>query len=585
MSVRGAGGAAAAAAAAGFLLLVAAVVLEKRGKRPVVTPPFERPTAYVRDVDLSEAAYDVANASVKRSFMKALREMDWGRAKAALAPGFLGKFPAPGAGTAVPDAWMGIREYGAEGLPDLGAAAFVATIRDHMADWVAVERTTWRPFEFLLDPGHKSAYVVLHFEFGGRRPDGMRSDLAGTVRSRWVTADEKTWLVERLEWVEGTRLDARRPPWIDITDETGLNFNESPANREIRRSMINDRGITNTGGLVVSDWNRDEFPDVLAWMRGGELALFLNDGKGGFVRGRGPEIKLDDVSWSYMVLDLDGDGVDELVSGDLSAESRGKANLKVHVRRGDGWDVRRSEFQVPPGTEGVVVQGIVPSDFDRDGDIDLYLCCYKTRNSKDHQNNRVMDFGGADNYLFINQGGLRFTEESDARGITGTQFSYVAKWWDFDFDGDLDLFEGNDFGPNHLFVNDGAGRFVDDKTHLFNADTNYTMGVTIADSENDGTWGMYISNMYSHAGNRVFLLAENLGPEMRRLGLLLAQGNQYYERDPRSSEWRETSIARRVNWADWAWACLFLDFDNDGDREIFVANGFTTNTDANAPDF
>ncbi|MEK7469156.1 MAG: VCBS repeat-containing protein [Planctomycetota bacterium] len=585
MTRRSARGAGVIAAVVGIAALITAVVLKKRVPILEGERPFVRPADFVKDVELSESTYETANGSIKRSFMKGLREMDWEKAKAALTPGFRGKFPAPQDGKEVPDAWMGIREYGAEGLPERDAAAFVATIREHLKDWVAVERTTWRPFEFLLDPGLRSAYVVLHFQLAGRKTDGMRADLSGTVRSRWVATAEKTWQVERLEWVEGTRLDARRAPWIDITDETGLHFNESAANRELRRSMIDDRGITSTGGMVVSDWNRDEFPDVLAWVRGGELALFLNDGKGGFVRGQGPALKPDDVAWSYVALDLDGDGVDELVSGDVSGEKRDKANLRIHVRKGDGWETRATEFAVPPGTVGVSVQGIVPADFDRDGDIDLFFCCYKNRGSKNDAFNRVVAYDGADNYLFINQGGLRFTEESDARGITGTQYSYVAKWWDFDFDGDLDLFEGNDFGPNHLWQNDGKGRFADAKTHIFNADTNYTMGVTIADWENDGTWGMYLSNMYSHAGNRVFLLADNLGPEMRRLGLLLAQGNQFYERDPKSGEWRETSVARGLNWADWAWACLFLDIDNDGDREIWVANGFTTNSDANAPDF
>jgi hypothetical protein len=544
-----------------------------------------RPTNYVRDVDLSESTYDDANRFLKRSFVKSLREMDWDKVKAALSPGFRGKFPAREAGTATPDAWMGIRDYGSEGLPELEAAAFVATLRAQVGDWVAVERTNWRPFEFLLDPGRKSAYVSLHFEVGGRKPDGTRADLAGTVRSRWTSPEGKTWLLDRFEWVEGTRVDAQRAPWTDITDEAGLHFNESAANRELRQSMINDRGITSMGGMVVTDWNGDGFQDVLAWIHGGELVLFLNDGKGGFVPGHGPELKPDDVSWSYLAVDLDGDGVDELVSGDIRGDKRGQAFLRIHKRVGDGWETRKVEFEVPPLTEGVTVQGIVPADFDRDGDIDLYFCCYKTLASRDVKFNRVEAFDGADNYLFVNQGGLKFTEESDARGITGTQYSYVAKWWDFDFDGDLDLFEGNDFGPNHLWVNDGKGHFTDAKDHIFDADTNYTMGVTIADMENDGTWGMYISNMYSHAGNRVFGLADNLGPEMRRLGLLLAQGNQFYQRDPKSGVWRETSVAHRVNWADWAWACLFFDMDNDGDKEIFVANGFTTNTDANAPDF
>ncbi|MCE9584048.1 MAG: VCBS repeat-containing protein [Planctomycetes bacterium] len=586
MSVRRGGMVVAGVAA--FLLVLGLVILEKRrqGREPA-GPFLERPRAFVKDVDASEAAYDIANPSVKKAFLKGLKERDWAKVRSALAPGFVGRFPAVGAGRIVPDPSVGIREIGNENLPDLGADAFVQVLRAHVEPWSVVERTMWRPWEFLLDPDGKSAFVSLHFEVGGRRPDGARSDLYGTLRGRLVSADGKSWQIHRLEWIEGTRVDATRGPWEDITDATGLHFNESEAAHKLRQSMVNDRGVTNSGGLVVTDWNGDGFPDILANVQGGLVALFVNDGKGGFVRGKTPDIAPDEVGYAYLSVDLDGDGVEELVSGQITTAEGGKASAPVYRRRGDGWEClpHALEMDVPESLHDINVMGVVPGDFDEDGDLDLVYCCYSSRDSKLFQFNRVESYDGADNYLFVNQGGLRFTEESDKRGITGTQYTYVAKWWDFDFDGDLDLFEGNDYGPNHLWVNDGKGQFKDAKDHIFDADTNYTMGVTLADWENDGVWGMYISNMYSHAGNRVFLLAGGITESMRRLGLLLAQGNQFYECDPKTRQWRETSVARKVNWADWAWGCVFFDIDNDMDKDLFVANGYTTNTDPNAPDY
>jgi hypothetical protein len=70
---------------------------------------------------------------------------------------------------------------------------------------------------------------------------------------------------------------------------------------------------------------------------------------------------------------------------------------------------------------------------------------------------------------------------------------------------------------------------------------------------------------------------------MKRLGILLAQGNQMYER--KGGAWSETAVARGTNWADWAWGCVFFDADNDTDKDLFVANGYTTNSDSKAPDF
>jgi hypothetical protein len=255
------------------------------------------------------------------------------------------------------------------------------------------------------------------------------------------------------------------------------------------------------------------------------------------------------------------------------------------VKKGGAWELRPDalEFEVPPRIRNVVNQGIFPWDVDRDGDLDLLFANYMNNESQKERFNRVHALDGADNWLFVNQGGLKFTEESDRRGIRGTQFTYVYQYFDFDFDGDFDLFEGNDFGPNHLWLNDGKGYFTEAAGHVFGADSNYTMGVTIADWDNTGSWSMYISNMYSHAGNRIVPIATAISPDMKRLGKVLAQGNQFYE--VRGGQWVETAYGRNVHWGDWAWACVFFDPDNDADKDLFVANGYTTHKDPKAPDF
>ena len=575
------------AGVAAFCGLVALVVLEKLWQAGAPEGFLRRPAQFVMDMNESEETFDVANPSVKKTFMKGLKERDWALAGSGLAGDFLGRFPEPGAGTVVPDATMRIRKYGGEGLADLGAGGFLAVLREYVGGWAVVERTTWRPFEFLLEPSRKAAYVGLHFEVGGRKADGNRADLAATLEGRLVTADGKTWKIQRLALVEGSFIDSPRPPWNDISDETGFSLNESEANRKLRLAMIDDRGITNSGGLTVADFNHDGFWDVLANVYQGEVVLFLNDGRGGFVPGEPPVRVPADVGYTFLCADLDNDGVEEFVSGQIFGYRNGKAWAGLYVQRAGKWEALPGvlEFDVPEGVRDIAVMGIVPADVDRDGNLDLFFCCYGNRDSKGSEFNRIDARDGADNYLFMNHGGLKFTEESDRRGITGTQYTYVAKWWDFDFDGDLDLFEGNDFGPNHLWVNDGKGHFADAKDHIFDAGSNYTMGITIADWENDGTWGMYISNMYSHAGNRILPLAGGLSADMRALVLSIAQGNQFYECDPGTRRWSETGIARRVNWADWSWGSAFFDIDNDGDRDLYVVNGFTTNQDAQAPDY
>ncbi len=109
------------------------------------------------------------------------------------------------------------------------------------------------------------------------------------------------------------------------------------------------------------------------------------------------------------------------------------------------------------------------------------------------------------------------------------------------------------------------------------------MGLTIGDWNNTGKWSVYVSNMYSHAGNRVVRLSESVSEKTRALLNVAALGNQLFTM--KSGAWRDEGLPLGVNEAGWAWACLFYDLDNDGDKEIFVANGNTSHRDPDAPDF
>ena len=148
------------------------------------------------------------------------------------------------------------------------------------------------------------------------------------------------------------------------------------------------------------------------------------------------------------------------------------------------------------------------------------------------------DHDGADNLLFINQGGLRFTEASDALGITGTQYTYVAQFFDFDGDSDVDLFEGHDYGRNIVWDNTGDG-FRTLADHPLTRHASNTMGITIGDWDNTGAWSVYVSNMYSHAGRRVLRLTESLGDAMRADLEGLAAGNQLFVQNADGGGWKD----------------------------------------------
>jgi hypothetical protein len=367
----------------------------------------------------------------------------------------------------------------------------------------------------------------------------------------------------------------------------GLHLNRSDVDSQLRQDIIDTRASLIDSALSVVDWNHDGFWDILVTETMNHSVLFLNDGKGGFVREPLPVLDRRMFPSQFLFVDLDNDGVEELVTTRV-VYLRNRAWMGIYARRAGKWAFlpQALEFENPPGLVRGDAQSITVGDVNGDGLLDLFVAGYENNQSRDPKRfNRFDAHDGDRNLLFINHGGLRFTEESEARGIKGTQYTYVAQFFDFDADGDLDILEGNDYGRNVVWDNQGDGTFRALKDHPLARDPNYTMGVTIGDWNNSGDWSVYVSNMYSHAGNRVVRISDAVSDQVRRQLEVAAAGNQLFTRHRNEGEWREQARSLGVYEAGWAWASLFYDIDNDGDKEIFVANGNTSYRDPAAPDY
>ena len=550
--------------------------------------PLAPPARFITDVEISEELQVLVEESIASTLVSGVRNFDWQRAADALSSDFRARFPRPEDGIVIEDDKLRIRKYEGTDLDVLDRAGFLESLRAHVSSWTAVERASWHVFEFLAEPDGQRAYLKAHLELGGPESGGERSVLNATIVVEVVVASEDRWLIERLDLEEGMRVENPAPPFRDITDAVGLHFNSSEANRQLRQELLDTRTSLIDSGLNVVDWNRDGFWDIVATKSWDHSVVFLNDGKGGFVR---ESLGFQDrrlIPSQVLVVDLDNDGMDELVSNRVVYRGA-KGSMAVHTRRNGAWVVlsRALEFETVPGLEDTEALSMTAADVDGDGLIDLFVAAYENNQSRDPSRfNNLHATDGSDNLLFINHGGLRFTEESDARGITGTQYTYVAQFFDLDQDDDLDLVEGNDYGKNVVWDNQGDGTFRALPDHPLAKDPNFTMGFSIADWDNTGQWSLYISNMYSHAGNRVVRLAEaSMSDGMHAQIKVMAEGNQLFTLDQGIGRIADQAHPLAVNDGGWAWGSVFYDIDNDGDKELFVANGNASFVDPEAPDF
>ncbi len=331
-------------------------------------------------------------------------------------------------------------------------------------------------------------------------------------------------------------------------------------------------------GIALGDVDGDGLDDLFVCQSGGlpdRLFRHLPDGT------------LEDVSHAYgvdfldqtrsaLILDLDNDGDQDIVAA-LDPW------LVFLENRGESKDPKQPRFAIVGRVPGVSVTSLAAADVDRDGDLDVYACGYmlpdrlETTPVPYHDANN-----GRPNILYRNDGKFAFVDATRELGLdqNNRRFSFAASFEDYDDDGDQDLCVANDFGRKNLYRND-AGIFHDAAAEAGVEDIGAGMGVSWADFDGDGRMDLYLSNMFSSAGERV-TSQRNFRPDLddatRASFQRHARGNSLFK-NLGDGTFRDVSIESGTTMGRWAWGAKFVDFDNDGRPDIVVPNGFVTGED------
>jgi enediyne biosynthesis protein E4 len=215
------------------------------------------------------------------------------------------------------------------------------------------------------------------------------------------------------------------------------------------------------------------------------------------------------------------------------------------------------------------------ADYDLDGDLDLYVANYvefdvhhRPRQEQMYMWKGIhvlrgpMGLPGAPDALYRNQGDGTFVEVTAAAGMVDSArgYGFAAVWADLDNDGDPDLVVANDSKPNYLYRNDGAGRFAEvggPSGIAFNRDgrAQAGMGCAVDDYDGDGWQDIFLTH-FSDDNNTLY------HSEGARFGGALFFTDVTYP-----------AGVGEASWSQVGWGTGFIDYDDDGDLDLFVANG------------
>lgn len=371
---------------------------------------------------------------------------------------------------------------------------------------------------------------------------------------------------------------------------TGIDFKNTITETDSFQVMSYEY-IYNGAGVGIGDLNNDGLQDII--FAGNQVSprAYLNTGNFKFKDVTENFSGLTNNQWfsSVTLADVNGDGWADVYFTSTASKNPKKCANRLWINNGvkDG--------NGPTFTEMAEKYGIANEDqsvnatffdYDRDGDLDLYVLNNTlTQRMNTSYRTKVTDGSAANNdKLYRNNGDATFTDVTKEAGVLYEGFGLGLAISDVNKDGYPDIYVSNDYMSNDLlYINQGNGTFRNEIRKYLSYQTKSSMGDDIADINNDGnpdimTLDMLPEKYYKkkqtiNGFSYIFYVNDaKYDYEHQYLRNMLHLHNGFIKDE--MLPYSEVGQMLGIYQTEWSWSPLFADYDNDGDKDLLITNGY-----------
>jgi enediyne biosynthesis protein E4 len=443
----------------------------------------------------------------------------------------------------------------------------------------ALDQDAWRVWlASLVEQGYRLEQMEFHHSrFDAEATPSPRSLMSMTLGLVNDKLDRRITVKGNLDiaWGKNPDADGRfHPESIDASDMTVLT--RTGATPFVELAAFDRRKF---GRFMVYDLDGDGFSEIVLLYAN---QVLRNRGDGTF-RVEPLCAQLGKDPTNGLLGDFTGDGAADLMCSELHETPSLGWYLVLYPGNADGTFTTAGRAITGPDND-YNNPAFTAGDVDGDGDLDLFLSRYKLPYFAGQMPTPYFDANdGFAAHLLINQGNADFSDGTEAAGLMAKRYrrTYSASLVDLDDDHDLDLLVVSDFSGVDAYANDGKGHFTDVTAQAFPERSLFGMSHCLGDFNGDGKPDIYVTGMSSTTARR--LQAMKLGradfPQHDQMRPKMAYGNRMFLAN-QGLTFTEPAFKDEVARSGWSWGCSAIDVENDGDPDLYIANGMISSGSA-----